>query len=323
MRSILLSALLSVTFASAAARIITIDPGRQGPDIFAAYSTGYADAVDGDTVVITPYAQMLPGYTGYEYVINKGITLIGFGYDHAANYPAAMPQGFQPVQLKIRILANSPVELIGIDAYQIWIGNLAPTILRSVKISSSLFCMGVELNIVNCKINDVYTSNSTTLNVLGSFVANFRELYNSTGSYVNPVIIHHSVILGSARPNLVATNSFVKGGACQVNNTIEYSVIHEQLCSGGTNLYVPSSTPILRATYLSFNIADSLLQLAPNSPAIGAGFNGVDIGMFDGPEPYVLSGIPPFPWIYEFTVPPVYQAPATTTQVRVKVRAID
>ena len=48
---------------------------------------------------------------------------------------------------------------------------------------------------------------------------------------------------------------------------------------------------------------DARNQLANNSPAKGAGENGTDCGAFGGDEPYVLSGIPSIPTIYQLTVP--------------------
>jgi hypothetical protein len=45
--------------------------------------------------------------------------------------------------------------------------------------------------------------------------------------------------------------------------------------------------------------------LASGSPAIGAGLNGGDCGAFSsdaGDDPYVLSGLPPIPSIFEATV---------------------
>jgi len=46
---------------------------------------------------------------------------------------------------------------------------------------------------------------------------------------------------------------------------------------------------------------DNGLLLATGSPAIGAGFNGEDCGIFGGNQPYVLSGLPPIPSIFEVT----------------------
>lgn len=46
-------------------------------------------------------------------------------------------------------------------------------------------------------------------------------------------------------------------------------------------------------------------RLKPGSPAIGAGFNGVDMGAFGGTTPYILSGMPSRPRITRLIVPPI------------------
>lgn len=48
--------------------------------------------------------------------------------------------------------------------------------------------------------------------------------------------------------------------------------------------------------------SDAMWQLAASSPAIGAGEDGTDCGMFGGDSPYVLSGIPTGPHIYEMDI---------------------
>lgn len=48
---------------------------------------------------------------------------------------------------------------------------------------------------------------------------------------------------------------------------------------------------------------DARAQLAAGSPAKGAGVGGIDAGAFGGDMPYVLSGIPTVPNIYQLTVP--------------------
>ena len=47
---------------------------------------------------------------------------------------------------------------------------------------------------------------------------------------------------------------------------------------------------------------DGKWQLKEGSPAIGAGEGGVDCGAFGGPQPYILSGLPVGPVIYELNV---------------------
>lgn len=61
----------------------------------------------------------------------------------------------------------------------------------------------------------------------------------------------------------------------------------------------------MSTVFVGTGSTDGQWQLAAGSPAIGAGFNGVDCGMFGGPTPYVLSGIPSIPSIYIFDAPAI------------------
>lgn len=47
---------------------------------------------------------------------------------------------------------------------------------------------------------------------------------------------------------------------------------------------------------------DGKYQLLPGSPATGAGMNGEDSGIFGGNDPYVLSGIPDVPAVWQFRI---------------------
>ena len=65
---------------------------------------------------------------------------------------------------------------------------------------------------------------------------------------------------------------------------------------------------------------DARYQLHPNSPAKGVGENGTDAGAFGGDEPYILSGIPSIPTIYQLTVPSnVPQGGTLNVQIKAKI----
>jgi len=49
--------------------------------------------------------------------------------------------------------------------------------------------------------------------------------------------------------------------------------------------------------------SDGRFQLKSGSPAIGAGNDGTDCGIFGGVTPYVLSGMPEIPAVYEINMP--------------------
>jgi len=48
--------------------------------------------------------------------------------------------------------------------------------------------------------------------------------------------------------------------------------------------------------------SDGQYKLKPGSPAIGTGYEGVDCGIYGGSQPYVLSGLPTLPAIWELNV---------------------
>jgi hypothetical protein len=66
------------------------------------------------------------------------------------------------------------------------------------------------------------------------------------------------------------------------------------------------------------NSTDGQWQLKANSPALGAGENGVDCGMFGGSTPYILSGMPNIPAIYYLNTPMV---PSDVIDVAIKAKS--
>jgi len=54
--------------------------------------------------------------------------------------------------------------------------------------------------------------------------------------------------------------------------------------------------------FLGTGSTDGKWQLKAGSPAIGAGVGGIDCGAFGGLGPYILSGLPTGPVIYQLNV---------------------
>lgn len=105
--------------------------------------------------------------------------------------------------------------------------------------------------------------------------------------------------------NNIFLNDYVSGGS-ESTNIVENNVFVT------THSSIPTPSNITGADAASIfvgypeqgtNSPDARWQLAPNSPAIGAGEDGTDCGIFGGDHPYVLSGIPALPIIYELNVP--------------------
>lgn len=84
--------------------------------------------------------------------------------------------------------------------------------------------------------------------------------------------------------------------------------------SNGNQSNVDMST-----VFINTGSRDGKYRLKTGSPAIGAGVNGEDVGMFGGINPYVLSGVPPIPSIYFFSAP--FGSSVQGLPVRVKIKS--
>ena len=74
----------------------------------------------------------------------------------------------------------------------------------------------------------------------------------------------------------------------------------------------------LEDVFIYSNPVDRKYLLTPSSPARGIGLNGVDMGMFGGASPYVISGVPAMPRITHFAAP---AAATSSSGLRFEVKA--
>jgi hypothetical protein len=136
-------------------------------------------------------------------------------------------------------------------------------------------------NIVRSHINMDISSSATMLNNLVSLNGNFSSIYNS----------------------IIRSNIFIVGGiSIASGSTIENNLsLDGSIPAGNGNQQNVNMTNV----FINYNTGnDKDLQLKPASPAIGAGYGGVDAGAFGGASPYVLSVQPNIPAIYKLNAPP-------------------
>ncbi|MBX2895711.1 MAG: hypothetical protein KF763_09735 [Cyclobacteriaceae bacterium] len=128
-------------------------------------------------------------------------------------------------------------------------------------------------------------------------------------------------ILSSNNSGVEITNNIIQGGIGVSNATVRniifptssfnYAVNNSQVQNNLTNQgFLPSGNgninlANINSLFVNTGTMDGRWKLKDGSPAIGSGFEGVDMGMFGGEEPYVLSGIPPIPTIYQLNAPAV------------------
>jgi hypothetical protein len=140
----------------------------------------------------------------------------------------------------------------------------------------------------------------------------------------------------SSGSSIEVSNNYILAATIVTNATVQNNIFNNGNTFSATssivrnNLHVGNVLPggngnqnnvNMSNVFLFSGTTDGRYQLKAASPAIGAGFGGVDAGMFGGAEPYVLSGIPPVPAIYSITAPLVGDKQlGLPVQVKVKSR---
>ncbi|MFA5418269.1 MAG: hypothetical protein WC341_07415 [Bacteroidales bacterium] len=109
-----------------------------------------------------------------------------------------------------------------------------------------------------------------------------------------------SILISDNSIGFIENNVYLGVSGIGVSN----STIRNNIIVGG--IYVGNNTVsnnfeyiTLEDFFLMTGSTDGQYRLKPGSPAIGAGYDGTDCGAYGGAQPYVLSGLPPIPHIYE------------------------
>ena len=171
--------------------------------------------------------------------------------------------------------------------------------------------------------------------------------YYSYDPAANNILIANNIIAGSIQfhslSTLVITNNVIKNEVdvsnAIIKNNIQYNPSGLGFKENGGNIFeynltarptIPTGVGNLTlidpaATFADYDESlgfstDGKWQLKTGSPAIGAGENGADCGAFGGTSPYVLSGLPAVPHIYEAIVPTSGSA-ASGLPVTIKVKS--
>jgi len=203
----------------------------------------------------------------------------------------------------------SNISVTRCNGSQINLYNTIENILISQNFVSTIYSGGNATNSVFSNNIVLYGisaySGSGSLQVLNNVVQGLSgvpiSVYNSTIS--NNILTNITYKLTENTGNVITNNIFAYAGTNANGN--KYSITM-------TTVFVDFSG--------SLNYSDDAKwKLKAGSPAIGAGVSGVDCGAFGGPTPYVLSGIPALPHIYEAAIPGVaYSGTGLSCTIKVK-----
>lgn len=259
--------------------------------------------------------------------LTKSLIIIGPGYFLTQN-PETQATPIPAVCTSMRIdssAAGSYVSGMMIDSTNytsLWMNASGVVLQRNLFEATNIY-LGQGVN--SCIFKQNYIG-------YGSSV--YGSINNTNMIFENNVIYRLS---GSSISGQFTNNIFIDRGSSNTNGHPSNSIYQNNICAhngnygnnGGpairsvngnvllNNFFVSYSSPNvdslngnyhnIPATDLFNNPSDpnyeTRWELAPSSPAVGRGLNGEDCGIFGGAEPYILSGIPFVPNIYELNVP--------------------
>jgi len=307
---------------------------------FTTFQAAHDAASAGDTIYIEGNGDIDQNSYG-TLIISKKLVIIGPGYYLTENeFTYANPLVARTGGIKIESTAEG-TEIYGLYIFSLGGGNLQDLDIQAsnVIISRNRFNFGtnnelrITQNVQNVTISQniiygIYIS-SAAVNILvtNNYIEDrINSINTSNGIFTNNVIRHGFVnVYNSQIKNNILYATGI-GDALSVNNAgnyIAYNLVSNNLISGGNygpgNIgNVDMSTVFVGYPTQGSHSNDGRWQLKDDSPAIGAGEGGIDCGMFGGPLPYVLSGLPAIPRIYEAIVP---TAGSTTSGLPVIIKA--
>jgi hypothetical protein len=259
------------------AKVWRVDNNATNKPDFTNLQLAYDGASAGDTLYIAGHANSY-GNLG----ISKRIVIIGAGYFSEQN----LEKGVNPFDARIEQLSFS----IGAENSVIISCNINYVIIlcNNIILKRNLIPNVVETNGQGLSGSTIHQCFITGLTLRGD---NFVVTNNVIGSlYVSSSgLVKNNVIRGSANIN----------GVIFENNVF----LTDHLGNNNSIMRNNVNTNDFNSVFINTGAEDAKYILKDGSPAKGAGVNGVDCGIFGGDEPYILSGIPPIPTIYEAIVP--------------------
>jgi hypothetical protein len=293
---------------------------------FSTFQAAHDAASAGDTI----YIEGTGDQTHYgTLTITKKLVIIGPGYFLLENDSTYA----NPIYARVLTMVIEP-GAAGTEVYGLYFKSVGGSGTHHLQIKASnviiarnsFFLDGGNMiilaaNVENVSITQNYTYQIQTLsgsiianNILisNNFIQNVIDLNSLSNAIISNNVIRAyltNVYYSQIKNNIMYENH--GGDFLCVNNTgnyVAYNLAAGALVSGGT--YGPGNVGNVNManvfvgypTQGSYS-TDGKWQLKAGGPAIGAGEGGIDCGIFGGPLPYVLSGLPAIPRIYEAVVP--------------------
>lgn len=307
------SILFLFLFTSLGATIWTVDKNPNNNANYTDITTAITNANAGDTIYVAGHAIDYGNVT-----LNKELHLVGPGYFLDENPETNVWQVSAKLERTVFSAGSNGSTLTGFYIFnQVAVYDSDITIRRNyIKYSSdNTIDLENDLNGVVIIQNYIVFSSSisgkdgieigsnTSCLIYNNFIEITHLGYSITCGNTSSAQIYNNVIDGHISiSNSVFYNNILRDGAFSTNSCdVQFNLCDENQFSSYNN---NNQTNVNMSTvFVGTGSTDGMWQLAEGSPAIGAGFDGEDCGIFGGPAPYVLSGQPPIPAVYFLNVP--------------------
>jgi hypothetical protein len=312
--AILGGALFAVNLAHAA--ILTVDNKPGSVAMFTDFQAAYNAAQAGDTI-------MLAGSpTGYSApTIYKRLHIVGPGYLFGENAIPGINTNYAYVSLtfarhnQFGDASGSSVSGVygGIYSWDNQVPGASVPISVSRCRATCVLAPGASISTSLCE-GDLRVSGSTS--VRNCILAGSTSVSGVGNTFSNCTVVTSLSVSGDTNQStswsnivFVGSNYTTASFASLKMGSVTHSIaVGNSILPGGRASFLPEGGGNLNG----FNLADVFVSsgneetrwmLKTGSPAIGTGFNGVDMGGFGGANPYRLSGVAPRPRITRFVVP--------------------
>lgn len=310
------------------AKILIVDNHFPTPvGTYATVQLAHDAAIAGDTLMLTPSDIEYAGIT-----LTKLVNIVGNGWARpSTSLPNTRTSGFTFNQ------GSAGASLIGcevngdvnINTNNILIkknkcnyikvnsGYSNISILQNVLISnrvselrdvSSIIC--INENTTSVITNNVIINNAGVSQGPYPYFVNYYP-FGITIKYPASTIISNNIIKANANPCVLDKMN---------TSYITQNVINNIVIGGSVSGLIGTKNNLLNSTQLPVtdgniqnidmntvfvDLANNDFHLKPGSPAIGAGYNGTDCGIYGGELGFVDKGVPNLPYIYFLDVPAV------------------
>ena len=290
--------LLVIIFTFLSAEILRVNNNSEAMAPYTSIQSAHNVANNGDTLLIEGSNIEYSNFT-----TSKQITILGPGI-FLSNYSSSH-YSEESAYMNYIIIGNN-VTLSGVALGRILLNGGVQQfegsniILKNSYNKATLAIRGINTKIFHSWLNgpliisDSYTAPDSLI-LYNCRIASFDNETNAFSIFFNNVIGNISDSNFTHFYNNIIENLSVTGLEASYGYVYKYNIFGCP-CPPGSGLDAPELHNVFDvdlSSVFTYGEGDRYYELIPGSVAEGAGLDGVDCGMFGGPVPYPLGGIPP------------------------------